>query len=128
MTEPVWLTHDAVMAIHEDLIAEYGGLDGIRDAGLLDSGLARPQNGLAYGEPTLFDLAAAYCAGIVRNHPFIDGNKRIAFAAMAMFLSENGYEFVPDKMDSLETIMRLAAGDIKEDELARWVGENCRQA
>ena len=129
MKAPVWLLREAVVVVQEMQIARYGGSAGLRDAGLLESALARPVNKQAYdAEATVFNLAAAYGFGLARNHPFIDGNKRIAFAAMAMFLTENGFEFVPDKMDSLETIMRLAAGDIEEDELARWFGENCRQA
>ena len=126
MTEPVWLTHDAVMAIHADLIAEYGGLDGIRDAGLLDSGLARPQNTLAYGEPTLFELAAAYCAGIVRNHPFIDGNKRTGLMAAYAFLRLNGYRLVASEPEVVVMIRDLAAGEIDEAELAAWIAASAQ--
>ena len=129
MKAPVWLLSGAVVVVQEMQIARYGDSGGLRDAGLLESALARPVNKQAYdGEATVFDLAAAYAFGLARNHPFVDGNKRIAFAAMAMFLSENGYELAPDKMDALQTIMKLAAGDIEEDELARWVGENSRPA
>lgn len=128
MKTPVWLLPEAVIVVQEMQIAEYGGSGGLRDAGLLESALARPVNKQAYdGEATVFDLAAAYAFGLARNHPFVDGNKRIAFAAMAMFLSENGYELVPDKMDALQTIMKLAAGDMEENELAGWVEENSRQ-
>ncbi|MCH8238106.1 MAG: type II toxin-antitoxin system death-on-curing family toxin [Proteobacteria bacterium] len=129
MKAPIWLLPEAVIVVQEIQIARYGGSGGLRDEALLESALARPVNKQAYGgEATVFDLAAAYGFGLARNHAFIDGNKRIAFAAMAMFLSENGYEFVPDKMDALETIMRLAAGDVEEDELARWVEKNSRKA
>ncbi len=121
MTEPVWLTHDAVMAIHEDLIAEYGGLGGVRDAGLLDSGLARPQNLLAYGEPSLFELAAAYCAGIVRNHPFIDGNKRTGLMAAYTFLRLNGFRLMASEPEAVVMIRDLAAGEIDEAAIAAWI-------
>ena len=129
MKAPIWLLPEAVIVVQEIQIARYGGSGGLRDEALLESALARPINKQAYDEEaTVFDLAAAYGFGLARNHAFIDGNKRIAFAAMAMFLSENGYEFVPDKMDALETIMKLAAGDMEEDELASWVEANSRKA
>lgn len=129
MKEPAWLLPEAVIVVQEMQIARYGGSGGLRDAGLLESVLARPVNKQAYdAEATVFDLAAAYAFGLARNHPFVDGNKRIAFAAMAMFLSENGYELAPDKMDALETIMKLAAGELEEDELAPWIEKNCRKA
>ena len=125
MKTPVWLLSEAVVVVQEMQIDRFGGSGGLRDAGLLESALARPVNKQAYDEEaTVFDLAAAYGFGLARNHPFVDGNKRIAFAAMAMFLSENGYELAPDRMDALQTIMKLAAGDIEEDELARWVEAN----
>ena len=125
MKTPFWLLSEAVVVVQEMQIDRFGGSGGLRDAGLLESALARPVNKQAYDEEaTVFDLAAAYGFELARNHPFVDGNKRIAFAAMAMFLSENGYELAPDRMDALQTIMKLAAGDIEEDELARWVEAN----
>ena len=125
MKTPAWLLSEAVAVVQEMQIDRFGGSGGLRDAGLLESALARPVNKQAYDEEaTVFDLAAAYGFGLARNHPFVDGNKRIAFATMAMFLSENGYELAPDRMDALQTIMKLAAGDIEEDELARWVEAN----
>ena len=125
MKTPFWLLSEAVVVVQEMQIDRFGGSGGLRDAGLLESALARPVNKQAYDEEaTVFDLAAAYGFGLARNHPFVDGNKRIAFATMAMFLSENGYELAPDRMDALQTIMKLAAGDIEEDELARWVEAN----
>ena len=125
MKTPAWLLSEDVVVVQEMQIHRFGGSGGLRDAGLLESALARPVNNQAYDEEaTVFDLAAAYGFGLARNHPFVDGNKRIAFAAMAMFLSENGYELAPDRMDALQTIMKLAAGDIEEDELARWVEAN----
>ncbi|MDA0306209.1 MAG: type II toxin-antitoxin system death-on-curing family toxin [Proteobacteria bacterium] len=128
MKAPVWLLSEAVVVVQEIQIDRYGGSAGLRDEGLLESALARPVNKQAYdGKVTVFDLAAAYGFGLARNHPFVDGNKRIAFAAMAIFLSENGYELAPEKMDALETIMKLAAGDIEEDELAGWVEANSQK-
>lgn len=128
MKAPTWLLSEAVIVVQEMQIARFGGSGGLRDEALLESALARPINKQAYDEEaTVFDLAAAYGFGLARNHAFIDGNKRIAFAAMAIFLSENGYEFVPEKMEALETIMKLAAGDMEEDGLARWIEENCRK-
>ncbi len=125
MKAPVWLLSEAVVVVQEMQFARFGGTVGLRDAGLLESALARPVNKQAYdGEATVFDLAAAHAFELARNHPFVDGNKRIAFAAMAMFLSENGYELAPDRMDALQTIMKLAAGEVEEDELARWVEAN----
>lgn len=128
MRNPVWLLSEAVIVVQEMQISRFGGSDGLRDAGLLESALARPVNKQAYEpEATVFELAAAYGFGLARNHPFVDGNKRIAFAAMAMFLSENGFELAPEKMDALKTILKLAAGELEEDELAGWVEKNCRQ-
>ncbi len=129
MKTPVWLLSEAVVVVQEMQIVRFGGSGGLRDEALLESALARPVNKQAYDEEaTVFDLAAAYGFGLARNHAFIDGNKRIAFAAMAMFLSENGYELAPEKMDALETIMKLAAGDMEEDDLGRWIEANSRKA
>ncbi len=92
MREPIWIRQDVIVSIHERLLADHGGPPGIRDWGLLESALARPRQILAYGEPDLADLAAAYAAGIVRNHPFVDGNKRSGFMAAYVFLACNGLE------------------------------------
>ena len=89
---PVWLGNAVVLAMHGRLLAEHGGASGIRDSATLDSALARPQHLLAYGDPDIYDLAAAYTSGIVRNHPFVDGNKRVGHAALEVFLVLNGYE------------------------------------
>ena len=90
MKEPVWVLRETVLTLHEQLLAEFGGSAGIRDDGLLDSALARPQNLLAYGKPSRFDLAASYGFGLVKNHPFVDGNKRIGFTVAVLFLELNG--------------------------------------
>ena len=96
---------------------------------MLESALAWPQNKFSYeANSTFFSLASAYAFGIARNHPFVDGNKRVAFTAIAMFLRINGQKFVPEKMDALQTIMKLAAGEIAEDDLARWIEANCTEA
>ena len=127
MTEPEWLLIEAVRVVHQVLIAEHGGVPDLRDAGLLESALARPVNKFAYdAEVTMADLAAAYTFGLARNHPFVDANKRIAIAAAAMFLRFNGYEFQPDKADMLRAVLKLAAGKIGEEELAGWIGLNCK--
>ncbi len=123
--EPKWLTAQLVQAIHTQAVAEFGGSHGVRDMGLLESALDRPRNLYAYGDdPTLFDLAAAYCTGIVKNHPFIDGNKRTGDLTARAFLIRNGYLFEPDEIDEVNMIVALAAGEIEEDVLARWISEN----
>lgn len=128
MKEPNWLLRDAVVAVQKMLTAEHGGLDGIRDEGMLESALGRARNRFLYApESTLSDLAACYAYGLARNHPFLDGNKRIAITAVAMFLGDNGKGFHPDKMDALKTFLALAAGELSEEELAVWVAENVRE-
>ncbi len=123
--EQKWLTAQLVQAIHSQAIATFGGSHGVRDMGLLESALDRPRNLYAYGDdPTLFDLAAAYCAGIVKNHPFIDGNKRTGDLTARAFLFRNGYLFEPDEADEVNMIVALAAGEIEEDVLARWISDN----
>lgn len=129
MTEPYWLRIDAVMAVHRILVAEHGGVPDLRDRGLLDSALNRAVNRFAYEDgATPFVLAAVYAYGLARNHPFVDGNKRIALTSIAMFLVDNGYVFEPDRADALMTTVRLAAGDLSKEELARWIEANTRPA
>ena len=125
MKQPNWLLMDAVISVHGMLVAEHGGAAGVRDRGLLESALARPQNRFAYeDEATIFDLAASYAYGLALNHPFVDGNKRIAITAAAMFLSDNGYSFLPEKMDALKMFLALASGEVEEEVLARWIERN----
>ena len=127
--EPRWLTIEMVLAIHDESLAAFGGAEGIRDHGLLESALARPQNRFHYdSEASLFDLAASYAWGIVRNHPFVDGNKRAGLLAIPVFLSLNGYRFSPDQEDEVRTFLALAAGDVEEDALARWIANNAEPA
>ena len=107
--------------MHERQIAEPGGDEGIRDAGLLESALQRPLNKFGYDEPDLFDLAAAYAYGIARNHPFVDGNKRTALVACRTFLLLNGYQLAATREEKYETFLALAAGELDEDGLANWL-------
>ena len=123
---PVWLLRSVVEAMHDEQLAEHGGAAGLRDGGLLESALARPQTLLAYGEPTLFDLAAAYAFGIVRNHPFVDGNKRTGFLAAYLFLRLNGWRLAASQDDAVRTVLALAAGEMPEPDFARWLQANAR--
>lgn len=125
MKEIIWLEAEEIRAIHLELIAEYGGLPGVRDENLLESALARPRNLAAYEEPSLAQLAAAYGFGIARNHPFSDGNKRTALAATGVFFDINGFDLTATQEDAVTVILRLAAGDLTQDQLAAWVASHC---
>jgi death on curing protein len=128
VTEPRWLTLAVVMAIHEAQIAEHGGSLGIRDAGLLESALARPRNQHVYDEAAnLTTLAAAYAFGIAKNHPFVDGNKRTAWVVCATFLEINGSEVTADQSDVVGTVLGLAAGDVHEAAFTAWLDRNRRK-
>ncbi len=116
-----WLLDGVVIAIHDEQIAEHGGSPGIRDVGLLSSALARPQNQANYGEPSLFDLAAAYAYGIIRNHPFIDGNKRTGFLAAYVFLNINGWELMLSEAEAINAVLALAAGEMDEPRFSNWL-------
>jgi death-on-curing protein len=117
-----WVPEAAVRAMHAELIAEHGGIDGIRDAGLLSSALARPRNKRAYGaSSSVFELAAAYGVGIARNHPFVDGNKRIALAMVYVFLEMNGYRLEAPEVDAVEAMLAIAARKWTEKELSAWL-------
>ena len=123
--EPRWISKKALLLLHEMSLAEFGGERGIRDEGLLDSALARPLNLYAYkSEMSVTALAAAYAYGIVRNHPFIDGNKRAAFLAIGLFLGLNGYRLAADQMSAVQTIFDLAAGSVDEEGLSAWIEAN----
>ncbi len=124
MTEPLWLGIDLVLDIHSEQLALFGGPDGLRDRGLLESALARPVNKHAYGETELAALAASYAFGIARNHPFIDGNKRVAFASFLVFLGLNGISFRVEPAHATASILALAAGELDEEGFARWVKAN----
>jgi death-on-curing protein len=128
MNEPVWVRRDVVLAFHDRLLAEHGGSTGLRDEGLLDSALGRPRNLDAYGQLTIFDFAAAYAFGLVKNHPFIDGNKRIGFATAALFLQLNDERLVAPEVDAVLRTLALAAGELSEAEFAAWLKANSRRA
>ncbi len=124
MAEPHWIRRPLVEALHHDQLKTYGGRFGVRDENLLESALARPRQRWAYErEADLFDLAAAYAFGIAKNHPFIDGNKRTAFAVMTLFLALNGRPVKAEEPDAILTMLGVAAGELGEPELAAW----CRQ-
>lgn len=124
MSEPLWLDTSIVLDVHAEQLALFGGADGVRDVGLLESALARPVNKFAYGETDLAVLAAAYAFGIVRNHPFVDGNKRAAFASIIVFLGLNGIDFDVPPAAATAIILGSAAGEINEGGLARWIADN----
>jgi death-on-curing protein len=123
-----WLAPDAVAAIHEAQLAEHGGRAGSRDAGLLLSALGRARNLAEYGEADHADLAAAYGFGIVRDHPFVDGNKRTAFVCVELFLALNGFALSADDGECVLTMLALAAGDLDERRFAAWVRAHARRA
>lgn len=125
MSQWVWIQREVIVAIHEMQLAEHGGLDGIRDAGLLDSALGRAQNLAAYAPPDAAALAAAYGWGISRNHPFIDGNKRTGFVAAELFLNLNGFALGADDANCVITMLGVAAGDLSEDEFGDWLRRHC---
>ena len=126
--EPKWLRREAVLIMHEECLAEHGGASGIRDEGLFDSALARPENLFAYGAPDVFEMAAAYAAGIIRNHPFVDGNKRTGFLSAAVFLAINGHSLVADEISATLKTVALAASEIDEAEYAGWLRANSEGA
>lgn len=127
MMAPVWLLREAVLATHERLLSDFGGAPGVRDSGLRDSALARPENLLADGQPSNFELAAAYAFGIVKNYPFVDGNKRTGFTIAIMFLERNGDTFTASEVDATIQTLALAAGELTESGYADWLAANCRQ-
>lgn len=119
--EIVWLERDVVVSLHADLVVTFGGLAGIRDEGLLEPALTRPPNLAPDGEPSLFELAAAYTFGLAKNNAFVDGNKRIAFVAANVFLQLNGYELTAPEPEAVIVIRDLAAGELGEAEIAAWI-------
>jgi death-on-curing protein len=123
-TEPAWITYDQAIAIHSRQLLRFGGAAGLRDDGLLQSALERPVNKWRYERAGLTELAAAYAFGLAKNHAFVDGNKRIAFMTMMVFLRKNGIRFAPDQAQATAMILALAAGEVSEQSLARWIGDN----
>lgn len=124
MTEPVWLDVAILIDLHAEQLSLFGGPDGIRDQGMLESALGRPLNKFAYGETDLAALAAAYAFGLARNHPFVDGNKRAAFGAMIVFLGLNDIDFLVPPENATVMILALAAGEVSEEGLTRWIRDN----
>lgn len=124
MNEPVWLDAEIMIDIHAEQLALFGGPEGIRDLGMLESALGRPVNKFSYGEEDFAALAAAYAFGIARNHPFVDGNKRAAFAAIIVFLGLNDIVFAPPPAEATAIILALAAGEVGEEGLTRWIRDN----
>ena len=125
MRGPVWIDERDALALHDRLLALDGGAAGVRNVGLLQSALARPQQLRAYGDaPDAIDMAAAYTVGIVRNHPFVDGNKRTAFVVGVLFLELNGHRFTAPEEDATQAVLGLAAGTIDEATFTRWLRAN----
>lgn len=126
MSDWIWLDAETLIVAHDEQLAEHGGASGIRDRGLFESALARPQTLAAYGEPDAAQLAATYCFGLAKNHAFIDGNKRISLVALESFLLLNGYELMADDGQCVLVILSVASSAMSEDELAEWIGKNMR--
>jgi len=127
--EPKWLLPDILVAVHKTLLLEHGGVSGIRDEGLLESALNRPRTRFEYGQrPSIFDLAACYCNALAKNHPFIDGNKRIALVAGALFLELNGFSLRAPEAEAVVIMRELAAGRLTEPELAAWLKRSSQSA
>jgi death-on-curing protein len=121
MTEPFWLTRQMIVAIHDEQLTIHGGASGLRDEGMLESAL---DHRWAYEKAELAELAAAYAFGIARNHPFVDGNKRTSLLALYTFLGVNGIDFVVPEAEAAAIILSLAAGEVSEESLARWIRDN----
>ncbi|SKA30248.1 death on curing protein [Enhydrobacter aerosaccus] len=124
MTDPVWIEEHEVVALHDRLLALFGGPSGLRDRGLLQSALSRPQQHLAYARPDIVEMAALYTAAIVRNHPFVDGNKRTAFVVGILFLEVNGYRFTASEELAAQAVLALAADQLSEEGYTAFLREH----
>jgi len=124
VNEPIWLNREDCLAIHEMMLAQHGGLAGVRDEGLLESALSKPQHLVAYRSPTLPEMGASYAAGIILNHPFLDGNKRTGFMLAAAFLELNGLNFNATEESVIEMTLALASGKMKQAAYAEWLRKN----
>jgi death-on-curing protein len=124
MSEPVWLTRQIIVAIHDEQLAIHGGASGLRDEGMLESALDRPKNKCSYEDAGLPELAAAYAFAIARNHPFVDGNKRTSLLTLYTFLGVNGIDFDVPEAEAAAMILSLAAGEVNEEGLTRWIRDN----
>ena len=116
-----WINRQALVLLHDESLAIHGGATGLRDEGLFESALARPENLSAYGTPDVFECAAAYAFGLAKNHLFVDGNKRAAFLATGVFLRINGYRLSVSQADAVEAVLSLAAGELSESDFAAWL-------
>ena len=128
MKRPYWITREECLALHDMMLSQYGGIAGLRDENLLDSALARAQQLFSYGKPTMVEMAAAYVFGIVKNHPFFDGNKRTGFMMGAGFLERNDFSFEATEVEATLQTLALAAGEISEADYARWLAANSSRA
>ncbi|HTB14224.1 MAG TPA: type II toxin-antitoxin system death-on-curing family toxin [Bryobacteraceae bacterium] len=126
--EAKWISKKALLLLHEESLAEFGGPRGLRDEGLLESALARPRNIQAYNQTaTISELAASYGYGIAKNHAFLDGNKRAAFLSIGLFLAINGYRLTASQVDAIDTMLAVAAGTVNEQALAIWIAKNVKK-
>lgn len=128
MREPYWLTREECLTLHDMMMSHYGGLTGVRDENVLDSGLAKARQLFAYSKPGMAELAAGYAAGIVKGHPFLDGNKRTGFMLGAGFLERNGFEFHATETEAALRTLALAAGEMTEAAYAGWLKANSKRA
>jgi death-on-curing protein len=126
--QPIWVARQTVDGLHTDLLAEHGGAGGLRDVGLLESALARPRQIFAYSNCDLVQLAAAYVTGIVRNHPFVDGNKRTGFMTGYVFLERNGLHFTASEAEAAQAVLELAAGTVDETGFALFLRDHVKRA
>lgn len=126
MKEPIWLNREDCLAIHEMMLAQHGGLAGVREQGLLESALSKPQHLFAYSSPTLAEMAASYAAGVILNHPFLDGNKRTGFMLAATFLELNGLEFTATEESVIDMTLAVASGKLKQAGYAEWLSKCSR--
>ena len=124
MNAPNWVDRQVLIAIQSELLNRFGGLAGIRDEGLLDSAINKPKNLFAYGQPSVFELASSYATGLVKNHPFLDGNKRIGFMAAYVFLGANGWSLEATEEEAVLETLALAAGERAEADYAAWLARN----
>jgi len=124
MDEPFWLTREIIIAIHDEQLAIHGGASGLRDEGMLASALDRPRNKFVYEQSELPELAAAYAFGMARNHPFVDGSKRTSLLVLYTFLGVNGIDFIVPEAEAAAIIVALAAGEVDEEGLTRWIRDN----
>jgi len=124
MKEPKWLLPIVVLSIHNELLSKFGGHEGVRDEGLFDSALNRPQKKFTYEKASLFELAASYAFGLIKNHPFLDGNKRTGFTSAYVFLFINGYQLETEEAEAAAMTLSLASSEINENTYADWLKKN----